>query len=94
MNRFELIKMRRENQDKCFSDLIDERQVRDSIPLNQVIAIGIPYQLKSVDCFYKLSSFTYLSLSEYQEFLKQIETYAKEIGSDIVDSSNPTFPLS
>ena len=93
MNRFELIKLRRENPKRRFSDIIDERQVRDSIPFDKVIGIGIPYGLEEENDFIKLSSFTFLTPDEFQEFIWTIENYAAMLGIKVVNSSEPTFPL-
>lgn len=93
MNRFELIKLRRENPKRRFSDIIDERQVRDSIPFDKVIGIGIPYGLEEENGFIKLSSFTFLTPDEFQEFIRTIENYAAMLGIKVVNSSDPTFSL-
>ena len=93
MNRFDLIKLRRENPDKRFSDIIDERQVKDSIPFDKVLAIGIPYGLEEVDGFIKLSSFTFLTKEEFQEFIETLERYASTLGIKVFNSSDPSFPL-
>ncbi len=92
-DRFNLIRLRRENKDKRYSDIIDERQVKDSIPFSQIEAIGIPYDLKEVDGFIKLSTFTFLTREEFQEFIATIESYATILGIKIVNSSDPNFPL-
>ena len=91
MNRFELIKLKNNNPDKRYSDIIDERQVKDEISLSKVIAIGIPYHPTMVDGYIKLSSFTFMTPKEYQEFVHKIESYAQGLGITIVDSSNPHF---
>ncbi len=93
MNRFDLIKLRRENPDKRFSDIIDERQVKDSIPFDKIKAIGIPYGLEEVDGLIKLSSFTFLTKEEFQEFIETLERYAATLGIKVFNSSDPSFPL-
>ena len=93
MNRFDLIKLRRENPLKRFSDIIDERQVKDSIPFDKIKAIGIPYGLEEVDGFIKLSSFTFLTEEEFQKFVSTIENYAATLGIKVFNSSDPSFPL-
>lgn len=94
MNRFELMNMRIRNPNKRFSDMIDERQVYYVIPLEKIVAIGIPYNKKPVvGNLIKLSSFTYFTPDEYLDFIGKIESMAADLNIPIVDSSDPNFAL-
>ncbi len=94
MNRFDLMKLRTDNPDKRFSDLIDEYQARYFIPFEKVIAIGIPYhRTPTISNLIKLSNFTYFTPDEYSEFISKIESIAEDYGIPVVDSSNPEFML-
>lgn len=88
MNPFELFALKRENPDKRFSDIIDERQVKDYISFDKIVAIGIPYNLQPIDGFIKLSDFCYLTVDEFLKLIKTVEEYASSLNIPIVDSTN------
>ncbi len=93
LGTLELFNLRRENPGKRFSDIIDEYHVRDCISLDKVIAIGIPYNLKPIDGYIKLSNFCFMTIDEFLAFIKKVEEYAENLGLKIVDSSVPEFEL-
>lgn len=65
------------------SDMFDEWQVKDQIPLSSIIGIGIPFK--------KLKHFMGKLVKEDFETLREIIVLARELELDIVDSSNPKF---
>ncbi len=69
--------------DRRVSDMFDEWQVKDQIPLSSIIGIGIPLK--------KLKNFMGRLVKEDFETLRKIVLLAKELGLDIVDSSHPKF---
>lgn len=91
-DRFGLMRRRLQHPEERFSDLIDERQIRDTVPVDKVIAIGIPYNLEAKDGFVKLSSFSYLTMEEFANLVHFVEELASSLGIDVVDSSDPGFP--
>lgn len=93
MNRGELVRLKLDNPDKRYSDLIDERQVKSFISLENVVAIGIPYNLQVVDGYVKLSNFCFLTVDEFLSLVSKVEGYAERQGIKIVDSTSPDFNL-
>lgn len=91
MGALELFNLRRNNPDKRFSDIIDEFQVRDCIPFDKVVAIGIPYNLKVQDGVIKLSNFCLLTVSEFLDLVGKVEKEGSELGIPVVDSSSKEF---
>lgn len=91
MSGFDLNNLRRFNPDKRFSDIVDEYQIRDYVPLDKVIAIGIPYGLEEVDGLIKLSNFCFLTRDEFETFIKQVEEMASDNGLEVVDSTSKEF---
>lgn len=65
------------------SDMFDEWQVKDQIPLSKVIGVGIP--LKWLE-----ENKDIISSVDYQKISKAV-LLARDLGLDIVDSSNPSF---
>lgn len=91
MSAFELHKLKLANPCKRFSDIVDEYQVRDYIPLDKVIGIGIPYSLDEVDGYIKLSNFSFLTREEFDSFIKKVERMAYDKGLKVFDSSIDSF---
>lgn len=65
------------------SDMFDEWQVKDQIPLSSIIGIGIPIK--------GLKHMMGGSAKEEFETLRKVLLLAHALGLDIVDSSNPKF---
>lgn len=91
MSTLDLFNLKRNNPDKRFSDIIDEYQVRECIPFDNVIAIGIPYSLGSKHGQIKLSDFCYLTETEFLELIEKVERIASDLGIPIVDSASLEF---
>ena len=91
MGVLELFNLRRDNPDKRFSDIIDECQVRDFISFEDIVAIGIPYNLKAHDGYIRLSNFCSLTTDEFVELINKVEEIAGEMGIPVVDSSSLAF---
>lgn len=91
MSILDLYNLKRNNPNKRFSDIIDEYQVRDYIPFDKIVAIGIPYGLETKDGYVTLSNFCFLTTDEFKKLIIQIESVALELGIPIVDSSSLEF---
>lgn len=87
MSAIDLFNLRRNNPDKRFSDLVDEYQAIDHIPLSDVVAIGIPYDREVVDGYIKLSPFCILTIEEFNSLVKQVESIAQNLNIKVVNSS-------
>ena len=91
ISAFDLYRLKSNNPDKRFSDIIDEYQVLGCIPIDKIVAIGIPYDLEVTDGFIKLSNFCFLNREEFCDFIKQVEEIANDLGLRIVNSSSSEF---
>lgn len=91
MSAFLLHNLKMSNPDKRFSDIIDEYQIRDYVPLEKVVAFGIPYNLEEKDGFIKLSNFCYLTREEFDSFVRMVEGMARDINLKVLDSSSDDF---
>lgn len=81
-NRFELIGYMNSKPGVRFSDMFDEWQIKDCVPLSAILAIGIP--IKHLEEL----------MDEKEEGLKKVRkiiSLALELGLDIVDSSASNF---
>lgn len=88
MSALDLFNLKRNNKDKRFSDLVDEYQAYDYIPLSHVVALGIPYDKEVVNGYVKLSSFCMLTVDEFRELIKKVEDKANKLGIKIINSSD------
>lgn len=87
-DRFKLIRFMNEHSDIRISDMPDEYQVRDEIPLNQVVAIGVPVK----ELFDLMSSkLDLLDLESLKRILNIILSTAESFGLTVVDSSEALF---
>lgn len=91
ISAFDLNRLKSNNPNKRFSDIIDEYQVRDCIPIEKIIAIGIPYDIEETNGFIKLSNFCFLTRDEFLDFIKQVEGISNDLGLKIVNSSSNEF---
>lgn len=91
MSAFDLHNLKTSNPDKRFSDIIDEYQIKDYVPLEKVDAFGIPYNLEETDGFIKLSNFCYLTREEFDSFIKMVEGMAKDFNLKVLDSCSDDF---
>ncbi len=91
MGVLELFNLRQNNPDKRFSDIIDEYQVKDYISFENIVAIGIPYNLKIEDGYIRLSKFCSLTADEFLELINKVESVASDLGILVVDSSSKEF---
>lgn len=67
-----------------YTDMVDEWQVKDTIPFSYVVGIGIPMKNLS---HYFCGIFTIVNLVRFKKILAMIEA----LGLDIIDSSQPNF---
>lgn len=89
-NRFELINYFNSKPGMQFSDMFDEWQVKDYIPLSKIIGIGIPVaNLKSI--FLTGTMYSSETSRESLDILKKIIFLANELKLDIIDSSELDF---
>lgn len=91
MSAFDLYNLKRSNPDNRFSDIVDEYQAKDYIPMNKIVAVGIPYNLPEKDGFIKLSNFCFLTREEFDNLISQVERMASDLGLRVVDSTSKDF---
>lgn len=71
-----------EHEPERFSDMFDEWQVKDEIPLKYIVGIGVP--LKTVKSLRKFDS-------EHEKLVDKLFLLANSLGLDIVDTRSSDF---
>lgn len=89
-NIYKRIEYQQNNPNIRITDLFDERQVYGNIPLENAIAIGIPYPEAELN-FICLSKFSILTKSEFNRLVKKVEAFAKIYNLKILNSNSPDF---
>lgn len=87
-NRIQLIKLITSDSNIRFTDMIDEWQIKDEIPLSYIIGIGIP--VKEINNFLSLHQENAIKRN-IRKIIDAIIEYAINLNLDIVDSSNDSF---
>ena len=88
-NRFELIKLMVSNPNNRFTDMIDEWQIKDEVPLTYIIGIGIP--VKKINSLLVSKTVDSNVIEHIKTVLDKIIEFALNLNIDIVDSSNMHF---
>lgn len=79
----DIVEKMKKHPEYRYSDMFDEWQVKEMIPLSSIIGIGVPIQwLKEVDWSFHRDSL---------EVLRNIFSIAESLGLDIVDSTDKNF---
>ncbi len=77
----EIARMRQSDKKNRFSDICDEWQVYEVVPLSMIIGVGIPLRWIEATC----------ENESDLEKLQELVTIAEALGLDIVDTNNPNF---
>ncbi len=80
-NNHEVAKMRAKNRESRFTDMCDEWQVEEEVPLSAIIGVGIPLQWIEQQW----------TDTKRLEKLAELVSIIEALGLDIVDTNNPNF---